>query len=68
METSPYTSALGWPRYVGAGGFGVPVRVGMSSMCLGCALLCEEPFPHVLHQTLGCSNPSAPPMSLASSH
>lgn len=68
METSLCMSALGWLRYVGAGGPGVPVRVGVSNMCLGCAVPCEEPFPHVLHQALRWSDPSAPPMSLASSH
>lgn len=68
METSPCMSALGWLRYVGAGGPGVPVHVGVSNMCLGCAFLCEEPFPLVLHQTLRWSNPSASLVSLASSH
>lgn len=68
METSPCMSALGWLRYVDAGGPGVSLHVGVSNTCLGCAFLCEEPFPHVLHQTLRWSDPSPPPMSLASSH
>lgn len=68
METSPCMSALGWLRYAGAGGPGVSVHVGLSSMCLGCALLCEETSPHVIHQTLRWYIPSAPLMSLVSSH
>lgn len=63
MGTSRCTSALGWLRYAGAGKPGVPVHVGVSNMCLGHALLCEEPFPHVPHQTLRWSKlcPLLPP-------
>ena len=48
---------------------GEPVCAGWDLRCeLGCAVLREEPFQHVLHQTLSGPTPLLPPCALSRSH